>query len=410
MRLFWILTAAWLWLTGAAQAQVAPDAHYVVRATVNPASSHISADVAILIPAARVEAENAFLLGSGYRLTRAEAGPHPVEVIATRQPFPGLQRITVRPRRPGAADVRLRLSYAGPLGPSGDPPLNLITPELVELNLDSMWVPIRADLAARFTLDAEIRGVPEDMVAVAPGEVRREGDRLVIRRRTPDVDAAFAAMRGLKAAKSPGFEFYAADLEGASARVYRRHGEAAQRFLESLYGPMPGSPARVVMVRRPRVSGYARPGYVVVTEGRTGAEVGQAKFVAHEFAHAWWNGGNSNTEDRWLSESTAEYAAVRYVEAAFGVAARDEMLMSKRQAAAKAGPVLGAGRRTDAELYNKGPVLLFELEQRIGRERLDQVMRELARNPPKVTADFMRVLARVAGDEAVRTFEEAMRA
>jgi hypothetical protein len=37
-------------------------------------------------------------------------------------------------------------------------------------------------------------------------------------------------------------------------------------------------------------------------------------------------------------------------------------------------------------------------------------MGELARNPPKVTADFMRVLARVAGDEAARTFEEAMRA
>ena len=173
---------------------------------------------------------------------------------------------------------------------------------------------------------------------------------------------------------------------------------------------MPGSPARVVMVRRPRVSGYARPGYVVVTEGRTGAEVGQAKFVAHEFAHAWWMGGNSTTEDRWLSESTSEYAALRYVETAFGAAARDEMLKSKRDAAAKAGPVLGAGRRTDAELYNKAPVLLFDLEQRIGRERLDQVMGELARNPPKVTADFLRVLSRVAGEEAARTFETALRA
>jgi aminopeptidase N len=409
MRLLLILFA-WPWLAAAAQAQVAADAHYVIRATVDPARSHLSADVTISIPAAQVEAENAFLLGAGYRLSRAEAGPHPVEVTATRQPWPGLQRITVRPRRPGVSAVTLRLRYAGPLGPSGDPPLNLITPELVELNLDSMWAPIRADLAARFTLDAEIRGVPQDLVAVAPGDVRRSGDRVIIRRRTPDVDAAFAAMRGLKAARTAGFEFYAADLESESARVYRRHGAAAQRFLEGLYGPTPGGPARVVMVRRARVSGYARPGYVVVTEGRGGAEVGQAKFVAHEFAHAWWMGGNSTTEDRWLSESTAEYAALRYVETAFGVAARDEMLASKRAAAAKAGPVLGAGRRTDAELYNKGPVLLFELEQRIGRERLDQAMAELARNPPKVTADFMRVLTRIAGEEAARTFEAAMRA
>ena len=71
---------------------------------------------------------------------------------------------------------------------------------------------------------------------------------------------------GLKKVTASGFEFYAPDVEGERAQHYRRHGARALGFFERWFGTMPGRPARVVMVRRERASGYARPGYVVVTD------------------------------------------------------------------------------------------------------------------------------------------------
>jgi hypothetical protein len=303
--------------------------------------------------------------------------------------------------------VEVRLQYRGPLAPTGTPPLNLIQPNLVELNLDSFWLPTARGLPP-FTVRADISGIPPDLVVVANGVVRRSGDHVLISRETGDVDLALVAIRGLHHSVSDGFELYAADLATETARVYLRHGPSIVKFLESWFGPMPGRPARVVVVNRERKSGYSRPGYIVVTESSHASEAASAKFMAHEFAHAWWHSGDPRTENRWLSESMAEYISLRYIESALGPANRDELLAPKREIAAKAGPMLGAGERTDAELYSKGPLLLFDLENRIGRARLDQLFASLAPHPPATTADFMSALAAVAGAEQAAAFNQEM--
>jgi hypothetical protein len=410
MRSGVVLAATFLLTTEVLAAGSMSMSHYDVAATVDATRSSLSAVVTITVPVSDVQPETAFILGGTYLISSADAGPGAaVEVAPTDKPFPGLQKITVRPKGPNRGDLQLRMRYAGLLAPSGEPPLNLITPDLVELNLDSLWIPVRNGFTTKFTVSAEIRGVPANLVVVAPGTVRRLGERLLIRRDTGDIDLAFVAMRGLHRKSADGFEFYAADVSAELSSVYRYHGPAAMKFLESWFGRMPHRPARVVMVRRPRMSGYARPGYVVVTEAGAVAGSGSAKFIAHELAHAWWSSGDPTTEHRWLSESIAEYVALRYVEAAFGVNARDEMLARMRPEVAKAGPMLGAGARSDAELYNKGPLLLFELEGRIGRGRLDRLMADLAHQPCRVSSEFFQTLASIAGEEHARDFEKAMR-
>ena len=406
-----LLGTAFFLLAGLAAARSLLVTHYDVAATVDPAHNSLSAVVKITVPSSDVRAANVFLMGGTYSVSSVDTGPRAAaEVARTDDPFQGLQKITVRPEAHRRGDLRIRLRYAGPLAPSGDPPLNSITPDLVELNLDSLWVPVREGFTTKFTVDAKIRGVPPDLTVVALGTVRRSGRDVVIRRGTPDIDLAFAAMRGPHRAAAEGFEFYAADISAGSSDVYRRHGLAAMKFLESWFGAMPGRPARIVVVRRPRTSGYSRRGYIVLTEsGALAPEADAAEFIAHELAHAWWSSGDPTTEHRWLSESIAQYVALRYVEAEFGLNARNRILDRMRENARKAGPILGAGVRDDAELYNKGPLLLFGLEEGIGRARLDSLLADLAHHPPDVTAEFMRALASIAGEEQARAFEQAMR-
>ena len=383
--------------------------HYEVKATVDTAHSSLSAAVKITIAASEVQAVNEFLLGGTYEVSSVDAGPRAtVGVGRTDKPLPGLQKITVRCQLPRRDDLRLQVRYAGLLTSLDAPPLNSITPDLIELSLDSFWLPVGNGFK-RFTVNADIRGVPTDLVVVGPGSVRRSGGHVLIRRPTGDVDLAFVAMRGLQHAAAEGFELYAADLSAEASKTDLRQGAAVVAFLEAWFGTMPGRPARVVVVRRQRKSGYSRLGYIVMTEGGTQREAELAQFMAHEFAHAWWAPCDPRTEHRWLSESIAEYVALRYIEAALGPTALEEALASKRDMARKAGPLLGAGEGDDAELYSKGPLLLFDLETRIGRARMNELLAGLARDPPRVTAEFMRALTALAGEGPARVFEQAMR-
>jgi hypothetical protein len=383
--------------------------HYDVEATVDTARNALANSVNIALSAPEVQTVNEFLLGGTFKISQAHAGPDAtVEVGLTDKPFPGLQRITVRCKMPRRNGLQIQLRYNGPLASLDTPPLNSITPDRIELSLDSFWLPYEEGFK-KFTVKADIRGVPPDLVVVGTGAVRRTNGHVYITRETGDVDLAFVAMRGLQRATSDGFELYAADLSTKASTIYLRHGGAIMKFLETWFGRMPGRPVRVVVVQRKRKSGYNRIGYIVITEGVAQREPELAHFMAHEFAHAWWAPCDPRTEDRWLSESIAEYIAIRYIEATMGSGSREVALSAKRSEAAKAGPLLGAGERGYSELYNKGPILLFDLEASIGRTSMDNLLARLAQHPPRTTAEFMRALSEVAGEESTRKFDEAMR-
>jgi hypothetical protein len=384
--------------------------HYSVGAKLDPAHGALSASVTITVPAAQVTSPMVFVLSDSATISSIDATPRAEVAVSSEEGLYGhYQKITIRAAAPGHAGLRIRLRYAGPLGPSGDPPMDRISPDDMELNLDSLWIPICAGFGTKFTWDAEIRGVGSDLEVVAPGRVARSRGRLLLSCNAGSPDIAFVAMRGQRRAEGSGFEFYARDLASQEARDFLRQGAAAVKFLEAWFGEMPVRPMRVVMVQRERAGGYSRPGYIVVVDNGPSPERSVGKFIAHEFAHEWWSTGASDSEDRWLSETLAEYVALRYVESAFGTETRDTFLASMRDSARDAGPVLGRGRRSDTELYQKGPLLLMALEERIGRERLDRLLAGLAPKPPQNTAEFLQALSQVAGDERAQEFERSLR-
>lgn len=381
--------------------------HYDVDLAVDTATGGLAATATVTLAPDQVRAEQTFSLGGVYEIQSATSPDAAIEI----QPLEGRSRhVVVRPNAPNVGKpVVFTLRYAGPLQATGEPPLNAITPDLVELNLDGGWTPIRTDYTLRYSACLEIDGLPADAEVATQGTVTRDGSRVAVARETPDFDLTFVAARGLRRVTEGGLEFYAANPDGEIERLYRTHGAGAVSFLEAWLGPLPSRPVRVVVVERARASGYARSGYVVVTRGRGGGEHGLGKFIAHEFAHAWSPAADPMSEHHWLVESTAEYVALRYVEAAFGVETRDAMLEEKRLAAQDVPPILGGGRRGDAVLYAKGCLLLFELENRMGRERMDALMRDFARDRPAVTADFLVLLGRHADPETVAAFSDSLR-
>lgn len=385
--------------------------HYDVRASFDP-DGRLEADVTITLPPGT--REKSFLLSRRFELRGVELPPGLIMAAAepAERPVGNLYNYRFAALPDAEGPFRVRLRYAGPINPESDGGVRPLREEGFELFIDHMWFPVGADIQTRFTLDAEIDGLAPDMVTVAQGDVTRTDTGVRIRRDFIDIDLPLVAMRGLSRAEAPGVEFFARDLESRLSTLYVRHSEGAARYFGEWFGPLV-RPVRMALVPRERTMAYARTGYTVFSEGGSSGpdvtDAGPARHAAHEVAHAWWMIASPITDDFWLVESTAEYCAIRYVEATFGVEAAERMLASKREASADAGPVMGNGRPGRIQLYQKGPLLLFDLERRIGRPAMDRLMAEMIRQPIHTTEVFLALLTRIAGEEAASSFAEALR-
>jgi hypothetical protein len=72
---------------------------------------------------------------------------------------------------------------------------------------------------------------------------------------------------------------------------------------------------------------------------------------------------------------------------------------------------MGHGRPNRAQLYQKGPLLLIDLEHRIGRPAMDRLMARVSnesRMAPNTTAEFLRALTDIGGADAAKAFDAAL--
>lgn len=239
----------------AADTRLPETMHYRLSASIAP-DGVLSADVTITIPPAEIATASAFILGSRFELQPVEARPRAtVRIEATDKPVAALQKIRVSYDRAPERPVTLRFRYQGPIHASDDQDRLGYTPDAIEMALELMWMPFPAEINQPFTMDAELRGVPEALVVVAQGTIEHVGDRVHITREVPDVDFAWSAVRDLKSVSAPGVEFYARDLQDPLAAMLRKHALRAAEYHQQWFGPLPGGPIRLAVV--PRKNGGA---------------------------------------------------------------------------------------------------------------------------------------------------------
>ncbi len=386
--------------------------HYRIDARFDATSGYLRAAVDITIPQAQLQAEPSFLLNERMRVdTNAFGRGVHASVAPTDRPIGGLQAITLRFDRPPTAPQRLRFRYEGLVNRFDDA---AISRDRVELRLERFWLPLRSDLRLAFTVDAQIDGLPAGIPVTTQGDYRqqdgRNGSRLTIRRAIPDLDLPIAGSPGIARTTAADVEFYASDTGDALVSTMREHSIGAAAFFRKLYGPPQGGPLRVVVVPRAEGGAYARRNFLVLPSYRKPGDPAPpfepqnpARTVAHEIEHAWMPSPSVGGENYWVSESVAEYMALRYVAMAFGDKERDALLERKRKAAASSGSLRTERRPDNAALYQKGPLLLLALADRIGSEKLDAILTR--RERPRTHREFMTELAATAGEEAAREFE-----
>ncbi|MFP4623726.1 MAG: amidase family protein, partial [Gemmatimonadota bacterium] len=308
--------------------------------------------------------------------------------------------------RPGES-VRLTFRYGGEIVPD-QWRANLLTEDWFELAMYCGWYPLApGDLT--LTYEAEVR-VPADYRVTGLGTVTRLEDddgsaRVRVVQATPVNDLVVAGSRALRTevVDRPGQRIRLSHVELTADQVERIAADAddaLQRFTR-WFGPSRLDALEFLFAPREQGGGYARPGLVVMQiDAETDvAGAGFLRYLSHEVAHLWWRAAPTDSWQDWLNESFAEYSALMLLRERIGEHALEERIAEYREVAAATPPIRGIDRgheKAFETLYRKGPVLLYELERRLGPDPFLAFLRALRDDDVRSTDRLLQTLARVA--------------
>lgn len=392
-----------------AQAAAPKPAHYDVHARFDAANGAFEADVTVTLPPEELK-DPAFVFGGQVTIEDVDVGAGGTSrVDPVDKPLPGLKLVTLQFEKPPTRTVKVRFRYRGSVNAEREEPA--FTPDGVELRLEHFWLPVRRDLGLFYTASATLEGMPEGVTVIAQNKYRQHGTTLTVHRTTLDNDLPIAGVRGMTRQVTGDLEFYSAVPDDPLVAHIHEHARGSVEFFTRKFGPLP-EPLRVLVVPRATGSAYARRHWIVISSFSSGAPtppfdpLAVARTMAHETYHAWLPSPEGGGENHWIAESTAEYSALRYLEVAFGERDMRNFLARKVRSALEGGSMLTPHRPGRAALYQKGPLLLFRLEDRITRNTLDRILYRPDR--PRSTTAFMSLLQAAAGEAVASEFRQQL--
>lgn len=390
--------------------QAAPKpAHYDVHARFNAENGDFNADVTVTLPPAELK-DPAFLFGGQVTVDSVEVGAGGTSrVDPVDKPLRGLKLVTLQFDKAPTKPVKVRFRYHGSVNADRDEPA--FTSSGVELRLEHFWFPVRRDLGLFFTVRAKLEGMPEGVTVVAQNKFVQRGTTLEVNRTVPDNDLPVAGVRGMTKQVTEYLEFYTAIPNDPLALHMFKHAQGSAEFFAQKFGALP-EPLRVVVTPRSTGGAYARRHWIAISSFPLGAPTPPydpltvARTIAHENYHAWLPAPEGGGENHWIAESLAEYSAIRYLEAGYNETDARGLMTRKIKPALEGGSMLTPDRPSRAALYQKGPLLLSRLEQRIGRDTLDKILYRPDR--PRSTTEFMALLQEAAGDAVANDFRQQL--
>jgi hypothetical protein len=180
------------------------------------------------------------------------------------------------------------------------------------------------------------------------------------------------------------------------------------------FGPYPYRELDVAATET-TAGGIEYPGLIVVAQRFYSDPTNEVFFegiTVHEVAHQWWYNvvGNDQVNDPWLDEALTQYSTYFYYDKAYNKQATENLLESFRARWARVEfldkPIgLPVSAYPDKEygaiVYGRGPLFLIALRDRIGADKMAQLLRRYyAEYSWKIAlpADFRRMAEEIAGE------------
>lgn len=313
--------------------------------------------------------------------------------------------------------LTLTWTYKGELENGKLPTLGgaVVSRHWTELPFEAMWLPIAASLRQRFTFEATV-DLPEGYTLVSCGPAKNTSAGWYVQSRIPGPDVPLIISDQMKQRKRseggpPVSVYHAGAPDSTVTFVADSAVEILNRYDRRFGSGRQADSLRITLapIRRVRASSYARPGLIAAEHGIE-PDTSLYHLLAHEAAHLWWiDSVDPLSRHNFLNESFAEYASWLALREGYG----EEAFRSKLASARTVTPDTLSFNEWTPELdgrlsYNKGPLLLHRLRQRIGEKNFLHFLRSLQRGDVGTLGRMLKVLETVTDPETAKWFERQL--
>lgn len=399
------------------------NSHYNVDLHILPEKGSLQAKVELFYSV--LEKPNCYLefyLHKGMRI-RTVNGNVPLNYrFDVDHPFsftPGSHILGIELKRPLEENELLRLNfeYEGNIGLTTFE-VNRITPSWVELGLYSPWFPWQPNLG-QFSYDVRLQIDPSYEV-VGLGKVDRLDKGLWhISQSQPSMDMIIMASNRFQRQRAvvDGLTVelsYVDETDWVAQDIFEKALETLRCYIE-WFGPICGNEVKIIIAPRSEGGGYARTAFVVVThieaESYNKYKIRYLMNIAHECAHLWWTNAPFNSWEDWLNESFAEYSSLMAVRELFGMESFQNIIAEKHKRSEGMPPIKGIKRDDEKAftvLYDKGCLVLYGLEQMVGKETFLKLLKQTTVQKVSSTEEFLQLVTREVGSEVAVQLDQML--
>ena len=303
---------------------------------------------------------------------------------------------------------------------------NVVTKDWVELGMYLPWFP-SGFILGYFTYEIEAECDPVYQLR-SYGNYAMENGKWYFKRTIPDFDINLVASKNLKTMKkeSGGYRifFHYESLLDKNADSLSNDLALILDYYSTWFGrDKKGDDFTVIQSAREKGGAYARKGLIAASNLTDERFINEHEKIisglGHEAAHFWWNMAPAFSWEDWLNESFAEYSILLVIKQMFGIDAYNKWITKKSELIENVPPIWGFDRNNfrDSEgpdiiqtnLYDKGPVLLHQLSNRIGEEEFLLLCKEMVRTRVSNTESFLMSLEKNHGSKIKNWFEDLLK-
>lgn len=313
--------------------------------------------------------------------------------------------------------LQINLQYAGKIEIISPWEVNRITEEWIELGMYTPWFPYQPTIE-NLTYKVDVKIDPEFQI-IGMGKTKKINDHWQVSQESPKRDIIIMAAKEIhtKDIQKNGLSVdinYTVMSDSTAVDIMEQSLWILENY-RKWFGDIKAYQASIVIAPRSIGGGYARRGFVVLTQFKDvdyyQNRIGYFKYIGHEFSHLWWSKAPSASWEDWLNESFAEYSALIATREKFGSKPFEDLIEEKRKKLKDLPAIKGIDRMDEnayTVLYDKGCILLHELESEIGNDNFIQLLKQLTKNKVSSTEQFLKELTDLSGAEVSKKFEEKL--
>ena len=158
------------------------------------------------------------------------------------------------------------------------------------------------------------------------------------------------------------------------------------------------------------MGGYSRKNFVCLRTKKF--DLYTEKGIAHEIAHFWWHNAPTGTWEDWLNEAFAEYSMLVYIRERKGAKEFQKIVEEYKNNTKDLPSIWGIERNSPnaySVLYEKGSLILYEFEEKVGKEFFFQFLKDVVNKKISNTNDLLEFAKKELSKEAADWLEDKLK-